>query len=59
MTQTGRHVLDRERDARASTPIVARADGGPSGGGTRPASQPLVVAGEEVNVVLTTAPAWR
>jgi len=37
--------------------ITARGDGGPSGGGTRTASQPLVVAGEEVHVVLTTAPA--
>jgi hypothetical protein len=36
--------------------IVARAEGGPSGGGTRSASQPLVVSGAEVNVVLTTAP---
>jgi hypothetical protein len=36
--------------------IIARADGGPGGGGTRTASQPLVVAGEEVNVALTPAP---
>ncbi len=46
--------------------IIARADGGPNGGGPpgggsnrpgpRTASQPLVVAGEEVHVVLTPAP---
>ena len=36
--------------------IVARADGGANGGGPRTASQPLVVAGEEVHVVLTPAP---
>ena len=35
--------------------IIARADLGPNGG-PRTASQPLVVAGEEVNVVLTPAP---
>jgi hypothetical protein len=35
--------------------IIARADGG-TGGGPKIASQPLVVAGEEVNVVLTPAP---
>jgi hypothetical protein len=36
--------------------IIARADGGTNGGGPRIASQALVVAGEEVNVVLTPAP---
>jgi hypothetical protein len=35
--------------------IIARADGGPSGGGLRTAVQPLAVAGEEVHVVLTPA----
>jgi hypothetical protein len=36
--------------------IIARVDGGPNGGAAGTASQPLVVAGEEVNVVLTPAP---
>jgi carboxypeptidase family protein len=36
--------------------IIARANGGPNGGAPGTASQPLVVAGEEVNVVLTLAP---
>ncbi len=36
--------------------IVARADGGPTGGGPRMAVQSLVVSGEEVNVALTPAP---
>jgi len=36
--------------------IVARADGGPAGGGPRMAVQSLVVTGEEVNVALTPAP---
>src|SRR5262245_29322456 len=35
--------------------IIARADGGPNGG-SRTAMQPLVVAGEEVNVALNPAP---
>ena len=36
--------------------IVARADGGPGGGGPRMAVQSLVVSGQEVNVALTPTP---
>jgi len=36
--------------------IVARADGGPNGGGLRTAMQTLLITGGEVNVALTPAP---